>query len=178
MYTTSPTWTSYRAGSAPCARDLASTARDQARSYLSEVIDLCAGDIIAMRSENVLSRVTRSCLVQQCLRQSQSSTENPLRWRVPTVINGRIASPGDSGSEACHAVHLFRKKLDAELIERSSRMCFPDSPPCRSQTAFCCGVMAAVGMGSQPKSSSSCPNSRSDALLLGRKSTFAARQKE
>ena len=95
-YTTSPTWKSSRAGSVPCARDLASTARDKARSYLNEVIDLCAADIIAMRSENALSRVT---LVQQRVRQSQSSSEVPLRWRVLTVIDGRIASPNDRGSE-------------------------------------------------------------------------------
>ena len=61
QYTTSPTWKSCRAGPAPCARDLASTALDNARSYRSEVIDLCAAGIIAMRSENALSLVTRSC---------------------------------------------------------------------------------------------------------------------
>ena len=38
------------------ARDLARTARDNARSYLSEVIDFCAVDLIAMRFGNVLSR--------------------------------------------------------------------------------------------------------------------------
>ena len=78
----------------PCARDLASTARDTARSYPNEVIDLCATEIIAMRSENVLSRVTRSC--QESLpvwsTKSQSSSGIPLFWRVPTVIDGRIAA--------------------------------------------------------------------------------------
>ena len=55
QYKISSTWKSCRAGSAPCARDLASTAPDKARSCLSEVIDLFAADMIAMRSENVLS---------------------------------------------------------------------------------------------------------------------------
>ena len=171
QYTTSPTWKSCRAGSAPCARDLASTARDKARSYLSEMIDLCAADTIAMRSENVLSRVTRSCkeislpLVQQRVRQLRSSSENPLRRRASAVILGRIAGPGYSGSEPCHAVHLFSNKLDAELVDQPSCM-FPQTPPCRSQTVLCCGVMAAVGMSSQPKSSSSCPNSRSNGCSV------------
>ena len=35
--TTSPTWKSSRARSAPCARNLASTACDKARSYLNDV---------------------------------------------------------------------------------------------------------------------------------------------
>ena len=59
-------------------------------------------------------------------------------------------------------VHLFRNKLDAELVQQSSGVSFPDSAV-RSQTAFCCGVMAAVGKSSQPMSSSSCPNSRSNS---------------
>ena len=60
-YVASPTCKSSRAWSAPCARDLASTARDKTRSYLREVIDFCAAEIIAVRSELALSRVTRSC---------------------------------------------------------------------------------------------------------------------
>ena len=43
------------------AEKLASNDIDNARSYRSEVIDLCAADIIAMRSENALSLVTPSC---------------------------------------------------------------------------------------------------------------------
>ena len=76
-------------GSAPCARDLASTARDKARSYLNEVIDFCAADIIAMRSEKC--SVTCDTLVQReshrlvHQRTWQSWSENPLRWRVRTV---------------------------------------------------------------------------------------------
>ena len=46
---------------------------------------------------------------------------------VSTVINGTIACPSDGGGEPCHAVHLFRHKLDAELVQQPSRMCFPDS---------------------------------------------------
>ena len=67
-------------------------------------------------------------LIQQRVRQSQSSSENPPCRRVPAVINGRIACPSDGGGEPCHAVHLFRHKLGAELVEQTSRMCFPDSP--------------------------------------------------
>ena len=125
---------SCRAGSAPCVRDLASTALDKARSYRSEVIDLCAADIIAMRSENALSLVTRSCRESltvwssQRVWQSQSlPSENPLCRRVPAVINGRVASPSDCGREPSHTMQLFRHKFDAELIKQSTRMCFPDS---------------------------------------------------
>ena len=53
-------------------------------------------------------------LIHQRVWQPQSSAENPLRWRVPTVVEGRVASPGDSGGEPRHAVHLFRNKLDVE----------------------------------------------------------------
>ena len=56
-----------------------------------------------------------------------SSSETPLRWRVPTVICGRLAGPGDSGGEPCHAVHLFSNELDAELVDQPSCVCFPDS---------------------------------------------------
>ena len=93
-----------KAGSAPCA----STALDNARSYRNEVIDLCAADIIEMRSP-------------------QSPSENPLCRRVPAINDGRTACPSDGGGEPCHTVHLFRHKLDAELVSQSSRMCFPDS---------------------------------------------------
>ena len=43
-----------------------------------------------------------------------------MLWRVPTVTNGRIAGPGDSGGEAGHAVHLFSNKLDAEFDDQPS----------------------------------------------------------
>ena len=59
--------------------------------------------------------------------QSQSPSENPLRRRVPAVIDGRVASPSDCGREPSHTMRLFRHKFDAELIKQSTRMCFPDS---------------------------------------------------
>ena len=99
-----------------CARHLASTALDNARSYRI-VIDLCTADIIAMRSENVLSLVTRSCNSVYGSR-SQSSSDNPLCRRIPAVIDGGIASASDDGGEPRHAVHLFQHKLDAELVEQ------------------------------------------------------------
>ena len=67
------------------------------------------------------------CLIQQRVWQSQSSSENPLRRRVPAVINGRVASPSDCGREPSHTMQLFKHKFDAELIKQSTRMCFPDS---------------------------------------------------
>ena len=54
------------------------------------------------------------CLVQQDVRQSQSSSEDPLCWGVPATINARVAGLSDSGGEPRHVVHLFRNKLDAE----------------------------------------------------------------
>ena len=93
----SPTWQSCRAGSAPRAHDLASTALDTARSYRSEVIDLCAADIIEMRLENVLSLVTRSSRERVFPSDPTACTavaapsENPLCRRVPAVVHGRIA---------------------------------------------------------------------------------------
>ena len=65
-------------------------------------------------------------LVQQRVWQSQSPSENPLRRRVPAVIDGRVASPSDSGGEPSYTVQLFRHKLDAELVMQSSRTCLPD----------------------------------------------------
>ena len=67
-----------------------------------------------------------SSLVQQRVWQSQSSSENPLRRRVPAVIDGRVAGPSDSGGKPSHTVQLFRHKHDAELVKQSSRMCLPD----------------------------------------------------
>ena len=66
-------------------------------------------------------------LGQQRVWQSQSPSENPLRRRVPAVIDGRVASPSDSGGEPSHTMQLFRHKFDAELIKQSTRMFFPDS---------------------------------------------------
>ena len=147
-------------GSAPCARDLASTALDKARSYLSEVIDLCATDIIAMRSENVLSRVTRSC------RESLpvwSSSENPL-CRREHPLSSMAKSQAQVTAAVSHVTRCICSGTNLTLNSSSNRLaCVFQIPPCRSQTAFCCGVIAAVGMGSHPKSSSSCPNSRSNS---------------
>ena len=67
-----------------------------------------------------------SGLVQQRVWQSQSSSENPLRRRVPAVIDGRVAGPSDGGGEPSHTVQLFGHKLDAELVKQSSRICLPD----------------------------------------------------
>ena len=66
-------------------------------------------------------------MVQQRVRQSQSPSENPQRRSVPAVIDGRVASPSDSGGEPSHTMQLFRHKFDAELIKQSTRMYFPDS---------------------------------------------------
>ena len=79
----------------------------------------------------MLSLVTPSCressgLVQQRVWQSQSPSENPLRRRVPAVIDGRVAGPGDNGGERSHTMQLFRHKFDAELVKQSPRMCLPD----------------------------------------------------
>ena len=116
-------------------------------------------------------------LVQQCIRQSQPSSENPQRWRAPTVINGRIAGPGDSDSEPCDAIHLFRNKLDAELFEQSSRMCFPNSP-----MPFTDSVLLWGDGGCRHELATQVFELLSDFslefLLLGRKSTVVARQKE
>ena len=146
------------------------------------VTDLCAADIIAMRPENALSLVTRSCresllrLVQQREWQSQSSSENPLRRRVPAVIDGRVASPNDSGGEPCHAVQLFRHKLDTELVKQSSRMCFPDPPmPLTDCVLLWSDGCCRYGFALQVFELLSELIAR--ILLLGRKSTFAARQK-
>ena len=68
-----------------------------------------------------------SGLVQQRVWQSQSTSENPLRRRVPAVINGRVAGPSDCSRAPSHTMQLFRHKFDAELIKQSPRMCFPDS---------------------------------------------------
>ena len=67
------------------------------------------------------------CLVQQRVWQSQSPSENPLRKRVPAVIDGRIASRSDSGREPNHTMQLFKHKFDADLIKQSTCVCFPDS---------------------------------------------------
>ena len=81
-----------------------------------------------MSRDSLVQRESRR-VIQQRVRQAQSSSENPLCKRVPpAVIDGRIACPSDGGGEPCHAVHLFKHKLDAELVEQSSRMCFPDCP--------------------------------------------------
>ena len=56
-------------------------------------------------------------LVQQRVWQSQSPSEDPLRRRVPAVIDGSVASPSDSGGEPSHTMQLFRHKFDAELIK-------------------------------------------------------------
>ena len=131
-----------------CDRDLASTACDKARSHLSEVIDLCAAGIIAMRSEHVLSRVTRSC------RESLPVWSN-------SVYGSRSPRTHCAG-EPYHAIICSATNLTLNS-SISHLACVFQTPPCRSQTAFCCGVMAAVGKSSQPKSSSSCPNSRSNS---------------
>ena len=62
----------------------------------------------------------------------------------------------------CSATNLTLNS-SIETTMDSPGACVFQSPPCRSQTAFCCGVMAALGMSSQPTSSSTCPTSRSDS---------------
>ena len=124
-YTTSTTWKSCRVGSAPCARDLASTALDNARSYRSEVIDPCAADIIAMRSENALSLVTHSC--RESLPVWSSSVYGSRSPHPRTHCAGEYRC--HRWREPCYTVQLFRHKLDAELVKQSSRMCLPDPHP-------------------------------------------------
>ena len=165
-YTTSPC----RAWSAPCARDLASTALDKARSYLSEVIDLCAADIIAMRSENVLSRVTRSC--KESLPDWSNSVCGSRNPRPRTHCAGEypLSSMAELQAQVTAAMsHVTRcvcSGTNLTLNSSSNRLaCVFQILSSRSQTAFCCGMVAAVGMGSQRKCSSSRP------ILLGRKST-------
>ena len=133
QYTTSPTWKSCRAGSAPCARDLASTALDNVRSYRSEVVDLCAADIIAMCSENAPSLVTRSCRESLPVWSSSVYGSRSPRPRAHCAGEYPLSSMAELQAQAIAAgSHVTRcscsgTKLDAELVKQSTRMCFPDS---------------------------------------------------
>ena len=102
-------------------------------------------------------------LVQQRVWQSQPPSEDPLRKRVPAVIDGRVASPSDSGGEPSHTMQLFRHTCDAELIKQSTRMYFPDS----SMTFTDCVLLWNIGCcrhGFAPP-----VRTRVRILLLGRK---------
>ena len=79
-----------------------------------------------MRSGNALSLVTRSCRESLPIWSSSVCGSRRPRPRTPTVIDGRVAGPSDSGGEPSHTVQLFRHKLDAELGKQSSGMCLPD----------------------------------------------------
>ena len=51
-----------------------------------------------------------------------------------------------------HVTRCYCSGANLTLNSSSNRLaCVFQIPPCRSQTAFCCGVMAAVGMGSHPR---------------------------
>ena len=152
----SPTWKSCRAGSAPCARDVASTALDNARSYRSEVIDLCAGDIIASCKESL-----------PVWSSSVYGSRNP-RPRTHCAGEYPLSSMSELQAQVTAAVsQVTRCSCSGTNLTLNSssnrRACVFQIPPCLSQTAFCYGVMAAVGMSSHPRSSSSCPNSRSNS---------------
>ena len=167
-HTTSPTWKSCRAGSAPCARDLASTALDGARSYRSEVINLCAADIITMSSENALSLVTRLCRESLPVWSSSVYGSRSPRPRTHCAGEHPLSLMAELQAQVTAAVsHVTQCSCSGTNLTLNSssshRACVFQIPPCRSQTAFCCGVMAAVGMGSHARSSSACPNSRSNS---------------
>ena len=117
-----------------------------------------------------LDHISTKWLISEQRTSSRCALENPLLWRVPTVINGRIAGPCDSGGEPCHAVHWFSNKLDAELVDQPSCVCFPDC----SLPFMDCVLLWGVGMIYNP-----CLRALVQfSLLLGRKATFAARHRE
>ena len=86
-----------------------------------------------MRSENVLSRVTRSCresLPVWSNRVYGSRSPRPrthCAGQYPLSSMAELQAQVTAASEPCHAVHLFIDKLDAELVEQPSRICSPDS---------------------------------------------------
>ena len=130
------------------------------QALLLTMLDHTAADIIAMRSENALSLVTRSC--RESLPVWSSSVYGSRSPRPRTHCAGEF--PLSSMAELQAQVTAVSQVTRCSCSSTSSRRaCASQIPPCRSQTAFCCGLMAAVGMGSHPRSSSSCPNSRSNS---------------
>ena len=86
-----------------------------------------------MHSENVLSRVTRSCRESLNVRSNSvcgSRSPGPrthCAGEYPLSSLAELQIPGDRGSEPCHTVHLVGNKLDAELVDQPSCMRLPDS---------------------------------------------------
>ena len=116
-------------------------------------------DIIAMRSENALSLLS----VLSSSVYGSRSPRSRTHWKVPTVIDGRVASPSDSGGEPSQTMQLFKHKFDAELVKKSSCMCLPD--PSMSLTD--CVLLWSDGCCRHefdPSCLSSCPNSCSNSL--------------
>ena len=103
-----------------------------------------------------------------CARDLASTADDKARPRPRTHCAGEypLSSMAKLQAQLTAVVsHFTRCIWSATNLTLDSSIrhlaCVFQTPPCRSQTAFCCGVMAAVGMSSQPMSLSSCPKSHS-----------------
>ena len=105
--------------------------RDKARSYLNEVIDLCAADI--MRSEIVLSRVTRSCRGSSFVWSNSVYGSRSPPPRTHCAGEYPLSSMAELQAQVTAVVsHVTRciwlaTKLDAELVDQPSCTCLPGS---------------------------------------------------
>ena len=108
-----------------------------------------------MRSEKFLSRVTRSC--RESLPVWSNSVYGSRSRRPRTHCAGEYSLspmaelPAQVTAVMSHVTRCIWSATNLVLnssINRLARVF--QTPPCRSQTAFCCGVMAAVGMSSPP----------------------------
>lgn len=124
-----------------------STARDQARSHFSAVIDVCAVDFVAMRSQSALSRAAHSC------RESDVQFDRDVRMAVagfsqenpPTaLVSSRFASIAELQSQVAvsHTTRCSSSATNLMLHSSINRLVcvFFQSRFLRafSQSALCC----------------------------------------
>ena len=141
QYTTSPTW----------------------KSSLRHALEMCSGH---HRDALLECSVTRDTLLQrESLRLvPTASMAVVVLVREPTALSPVAELQAQVTAVVSHVTRCICSATYSTLNSSINRLaCVFQTPPCRSPTAFCCGVMAAVGMSSQPMSSSSCPISRSNS---------------
>ena len=96
------------------------------QAYLSDVIDFCAAHVVAVNSQNALSRVTRSRTESLPVWSSSGYGSRTPRPRTRCAGEYALSSLAELQARVTAAVR-HRNEFDAQLVDQLSRACFPDS---------------------------------------------------